>query len=151
MYRKQIWEQCLSDKIINCGLVRQICVCQPDVISWTMAGYVTCSAQSLYLNQCWLTVNWIPSSVKFKSTYQKVISRFLYVRPHPKPSVISLSTFPLFFSYFPYVSPTQRDFMLKTAQPFTQAQIKENIKAPRDWPLWGRLTGDRWIPRTKGQ
>ena len=27
----------------------------------------------------------------------------------------------------------------------------ENIKAPRHWPLWGEFTGDRWIPRTKGQ
>ena len=27
-----------------------------------------------------------------------------------------------------------------------KAQIKENIKAPRHWPLWG----DRWIPRAKG-
>ena len=34
---------------------------------------------------------------------------------------------------------------------FIQAQIKENIKAPRHWPLWGEFTGDRWIPRTKGQ
>ena len=32
-----------------------------------------------------------------------------------------------------------------------KAQIKENIKAPRHWPLWGKFTGDRWIPRTKGQ
>ena len=30
-----------------------------------------------------------------------------------------------------------------------QAQIKENIKAPRHWPLWGEFTGDRWIPCTK--
>ena len=29
--------------------------------------------------------------------------------------------------------------------------IKDNIKAPRHWPLWGEFTGDRWIPRTKGQ
>ena len=29
--------------------------------------------------------------------------------------------------------------------------MKENIKAPRHWPLWGEFTGDRWIPRTKGQ
>ena len=36
-------------------------------------------------------------------------------------------------------------------QPFSQAQIKENIKAPRHWPLCGKFTGDRWIPRTKGQ
>ena len=27
---------------------------------------------------------------------------------------------------------------------------KENIKAPRYWPLWGESTGDRWIPLTKG-
>ena len=32
-----------------------------------------------------------------------------------------------------------------------QVQIKENIKAPRHWPLWGNSTGHRWIPRTKGQ
>ena len=36
-------------------------------------------------------------------------------------------------------------------QPFIQTQIKENIKAPRHWPLWGEFTGDRGIPRTKGQ
>ena len=29
--------------------------------------------------------------------------------------------------------------------------IKDNIKAPRHWPLWGEFTGDRWIPRKKGQ
>ena len=30
------------------------------------------------------------------------------------------------------------------AQPFVQAQIKENIKAPRHWPLWGNspVTGE---------
>ena len=37
------------------------------------------------------------------------------------------------------------------AQPFVQAHIKENIRAPRHWPLWGEFTGDQWIPRTKGQ
>ena len=34
---------------------------------------------------------------------------------------------------------------------FFQTQMKENIKAPRHWPLWGDFNGDRWIPRTKGQ
>ena len=34
---------------------------------------------------------------------------------------------------------------------FFQAQIKENIRAPRHWPLCGKFTGDRWIPRTNGQ
>ena len=28
---------------------------------------------------------------------------------------------------------------------------QENIKAPRHWPLSREFTGDRWIPRTKGQ
>ena len=32
-----------------------------------------------------------------------------------------------------------------------KALNKENIKAPSHWPLWGEFTGDRWIPRTKGQ
>ena len=31
-------------------------------------------------------------------------------------------------------------------QSFIQAQIKQNIKAPRHWPLCGEFTGDRWIP-----
>ena len=35
--------------------------------------------------------------------------------------------------------------------PFIRAQIKENIRAPRHWPLCGEFTGDRWIPRTNGQ
>ena len=36
-------------------------------------------------------------------------------------------------------------------QPFIQTQIKENIKAPRHWPLFGEFTGDRWIPHTNCQ
>ena len=32
-----------------------------------------------------------------------------------------------------------------------QVQMKENIKAPRHWRLWGEFTGDRWIPCTNGQ
>ena len=38
--------------------------------------------------------------------------------------------------------PTSRLF----AQPYVQALIKENTKAPRHWPLWGESIGDRWIP-----
>ena len=32
-----------------------------------------------------------------------------------------------------------------------QAQIKENIKAPRYMPLCGEFNGDQWIHRTEGQ
>ena len=42
-------------------------------------------------------------------------------------------------------SPASRLF----AQPFVQAPIRENIKAPRHWPLWGEFTSDRWIPLTQ--
>ena len=51
----------------------------------------------------------------------------------------------------------ERDGRLKSrvyrlfAQPFIQTQNKENIKAPRHWPLWGTSTDDRWIPLTKDQ
>ena len=34
---------------------------------------------------------------------------------------------------------------------YSRRRSKENIKAPRHWSLWGEFTGDRWIPRTKGQ
>ena len=37
------------------------------------------------------------------------------------------------------------------AQLFVQAQNKENIKALHHWTLCVEFTGDRWIPRTKGQ
>ena len=43
-------------------------------------------------------------------------------------------------------SPASRWF----APPFIQAQIKENIKAPRHWPFWGESTVNRWILLTKG-
>ena len=36
-------------------------------------------------------------------------------------------------------------------QSLIKAQIKENVKAPRHWPLCGDFSGDRWIPRTNGQ
>ena len=36
-------------------------------------------------------------------------------------------------------------------QPFVQAKIKENMKIPCHWPLWGESTSERWIPLTKGQ
>ena len=32
-----------------------------------------------------------------------------------------------------------------------KAQIKENTKAPRHWPLLGEFNCDRWIPCTKSQ
>ena len=34
-------------------------------------------------------------------------------------------------------------------QLFIQAQMRENIEAPRHWTSCGEFTGDRWIPRTR--
>ena len=34
---------------------------------------------------------------------------------------------------------------------YSGADKKKTIKAPRHWPLCREFTGDRWIPRTKGQ
>ena len=31
-------------------------------------------------------------------------------------------------------------------QPFVQVKIKENIKAPHHWPLWGEYISDWWFP-----
>ena len=36
-------------------------------------------------------------------------------------------------------------------QLWVQTHIKENIKARCHCPLWGKFTGDRWIPLTKGR
>ena len=36
-----------------------------------------------------------------------------------------------------------------TSISIVQVQIKQNIKAPRHWPLQEEFTGDRWIPRKK--
>ena len=33
----------------------------------------------------------------------------------------------------------------------SSADQKGNIKAPRHWTFCGQFTGDRWLPRTKGQ
>ena len=37
------------------------------------------------------------------------------------------------------------------AQLVVQAQMKENIKVPHHWPLWGESTGDWWIFLSKDQ
>ena len=35
--------------------------------------------------------------------------------------------------------------VLLFAQRFVQAQIKQNINAPRHWPLWGESNSDRLV------
>ena len=58
-------------------------------------------------------------------------------------NVTDISTVTSWWARCRLKSPASRLF----AQQFVQAQIKESIKGPHHWPLWG----GRWISRTKGQ
>ena len=73
-------------------------------------------------------------------------TRPLLCLPHP-PRVPVLITVTSKWARWRLKSPASLLF----TQPFIQAQIKENTKVPRHWPLCGEFTGDRWIPRTNGQ
>ena len=82
------------------------------------------------------------------STLHKTLSKlhkFISQRyPIPQPKVITMTSY---WVRWGFKSPASRLF----TQSFIHTQIKENVKAPRYWPLCGEFTGDRWIPRTNGQ
>ena len=42
-------------------------------------------------------------------------------------------------------------FTIAYSTVYLGADQRKHIKALRHWPLWAEFTGDRWIPRTKGQ
>ena len=46
---------------------------------------------------------------------------------------------------------TNRTIVCSTVYSGFDQQIKENIKAPCHWPLWGEFTVAWWIPRTKSR
>ena len=59
-----------------------------------------------------------------------------------KPGTIqSIITMTSWWAWWRLKSPASPLF----TQPFIQKQIKENIKAPRHWPLCGEFTEDQWI------
>ena len=58
--------------------------------------------------------------------------------PYPAQVIISI-TMTSQWAWLRLKSPASPLF----TQPFTRAQIKENIKVPRHWPLCGEFTGDR--------
>ena len=64
--------------------------------------------------------------------------------PHHKPKTVWRPS--EVYNGNPYTNKTASRLF---AYPFVQAHIKENIKAPRHWPLWGEFTGHRWIPLTE--
>ena len=67
-----------------------------------------------------------------------------YNFPEPSPFHITVTSK---WARWRLKSPASRLF----AQLFIPVQIKENIIALRQWPLWGEFTGHRWIPLTKAR
>ena len=121
-------------------------------------------APSLYLNRCRNIVNW--TLVNFNGILIKIQQfslkkmRLEIMLAKCRPSFVGLSE-------LTHISMDLNDTLTVTSlwvqwrlklpaswlftQPFVQAQIKENTKAPRHWPLCGEFAEDRWIPHTKGQ
>ena len=102
----------------------------------------------------WTNVNWalyrhIASLAHNEFTYSR--QRTLYV------VIIGLDKDLLFISLSTTMTSQWARWSLKSSalrlftQPFIQVQIKENMKVPRNRPLWGEFTGDRWILLTEGQ
>ena len=60
------------------------------------------------------------------------------IHPLVKPPPLSIITVTSWWARWRLRSPASRLFI----QPFIQAQIKENIKAPRHWSLCGEFTGE---------
>ena len=95
-------------------------------------------------------------STKGRTVVQRCWDSTFIVR-RPLNGDFNYSSYPYFIKFLITVSPYWARWRLKSSasplftQPFLQAHIKENIKAPRHWPLWAEFTDDRWIPRTKGQ
>ena len=84
--------------------------------------------------------------------YEFVKKRFY--NTYPKYYVSWIPTKKLSSHYYDVIMSTmasQITSISNRSQPFVQAQIKENIKAPRHWPLCGEFAGHRWILYTKGQ
>ena len=142
---------------------------------WLRDAYIfisklVCLAPSHYLNQWLLIANWTLRN-KLQWNFNKKKKHFSLKKMTFKMSSVKLPPFCLGLNVFINtvsavalqaehyndVIMSMMVFCFKSpaswlfTQPFIQAQIKENIKAPRHWPLCGKFTGDRWIPRTKGQ
>ena len=102
---------------------------------------------------CWLTyvLQWqvkhlVKHAHHFVAIKQTVFTTYRDV-VNPLVSLLLAITMTSQWAWWRLRSPASRLF----TQPFIRAQIKENIKAPRHWPLYGEFIGDRWIPRKNGQ
>ena len=90
---------------------------------------------------------------KYSTVMNQVEQRLIYLikTPHISHSQVRYGVFAVHYSDIIMSMMVSQITIILFTQPFVQAPIKENIKAPHHWPLWGELSGDWWIPRTKGQ
>ena len=107
---------------------------------WWLGAYL---ATSHYLNQRWLGYRRIYASLDLVQFETKHTQGVIAVRSRTRP-YITMTSWWARWRLKTLASPLFAELLV-------QAQIKENIKAPRHWPLCGEFTGDRRIPHTKGQ
>ena len=114
----------------------------PPVCSCMLTSYEDLCARSRYQGQGQvITSHRYCTSSHIKDAFDKKILSYL---PSKSPMAITITSH---WVWERPKSPASRSF----AQPFVQAHINENIKAPGHWPLYGEFTGGRRIPHTKRQ
>ena len=109
------------------------------------------------LSLCFLLSTWIYSYIVVLNKkmhpflnpwgYSSNVNIYIY----EKPGTNAFHTFKHHYNEVTMGSIAFRITSLTIVYSFIRAQIKENIKAVRHWPLCGEVTGNRWIPRTNGQ
>ena len=85
----------------------------------------------------YLLRTWIIGAAWYKTVWRN-FSLHLNIYTYLSLHIITVTTY---WARWRLQSPTSRLFV----QPLIQAQIKEHIKAPRHWPLWGESTGGQVI------
>ena len=92
----------------------------------------------LFIQECHLTSSWTSLATNLSNTlrWTPLLTHYVLINR------LNIITMTWLWARWPLKSPASRLF----TQPFIYAQIKENIKAPRHWPVWKEFTGEWWIP-----
>ena len=134
MVRGNIWEKCGVWQMIHL-ILSNIQRIMNDYMSLPLIP--ASDTHIVSLQSTWATVIYL-------TTIGKCICK-RSTQSTPEPSAYFMAHYRDVIMRWRLKSPPSRLFV----QPFVQAQIKENIIALRNCPLWGEPTGDRWIPRTQ--
>ena len=138
------WCICLSSSLCLCNTLQYwTALWQHSTVDWYFHGL---SYFTIFLR--FIQTNWPFSMKKIQAITTRYAVRYHKIYPYTIYTVYSGNiTLTSQWARWLLKPPASRLF----TQLFIQAQINENIKASRHWPLLGEFTGDRWIPRTKGQ